>query len=236
MTVIITGGSGAIGSMCAYEAAKRGYDIVLCYNTDEKGADSVIDMLSDFNVKIQKVQADITDKSARDRIVAAAEKLGGADILINNAGFADIKAFADTNEQETAKMLSVNLAGHIDLARDVLHQFIKKQSGAIVNISSVWGLDGASCEVLYSAAKSGVIGFTKALAKELAPSGITVNCVAPGCISSKMLEGLDEKELCEMIPLSKIGNGLDVAKAVFFLATHGYITGQTLSVDGGMHI
>ena len=118
----------------------------------------------------------------------------------------------------------------------ILPQMIKKQSGSIVNVSSVWGVVGASCEVLYSAAKAGVIGFTKALAKELAPSGITVNCVAPGCVESKMLDGLDKDELCSMIPLGKIANGLDVATAVMFLATHGYITGQTLSVDGGMAI
>ena len=118
----------------------------------------------------------------------------------------------------------------------ILPQMIKKQSGAIVNISSVWGVMGASCEVIYSAAKSGLIGFTKALAKELAPSNITVNCVAPGCIDSKMLDGLDKKALKDIVPMGRIGNALEVACAVMFMATHGYITGQTLSVDGGMAI
>ena len=113
---------------------------------------------------------------------------------------------------------------------------LKKHSGAVVNISSVWGVCGASCEVVYSAAKAGLIGFTKALAKEMAPSGITVNCVAPGCIDSKMLDGLDKDELKDIIPMGRIGDGLEVARAVMFLATHGYITGQTLSVDGGMAI
>ena len=113
---------------------------------------------------------------------------------------------------------------------------LKKRAGAVVNISSVWGVTGASCEVLYSSAKAGIIGFTKSLAKELAPDGITVNCIAPGCIRSKMLDGLAEDELCRMIPMGRLGDGLEIARAVFFLARHGYITGQTLSVDGGMAI
>ena len=113
---------------------------------------------------------------------------------------------------------------------------LRRRTGAVVNVSSVWGVTGASCEVLYSSAKAGMIGFTKSLAKELAPDKITVNCVAPGCIRSKMLNGLCEADLCEKIPLGRLGDGLEVARAVFFLARHGYITGQTLSVDGGMAI
>ncbi len=236
MTVVITGGSGAIGSMCAYEAAKRKYDIVLCYNKNKDGADKVVRMLSGFDIKIKTVCADICTKEGIDAIVNASSELGGADILINNAGISKISAFLDTDEADTENMLSANLKAHINLTRAILPQMIKKQSGAIVNISSVWGVVGASCEVIYSAAKSGLIGFTKALAKELAPSGITVNCVAPGCIESKMLSGLDKDELKDLIPMGRIGDGLEVAKAVMFLATHGYITGQTLSVDGGMAI
>lgn len=234
MLAVITGGSGAIGSMCAYEAAKRGYDILLCYNKNNEGADKVIKMISGFSVNIRKLQADLTEDSGRRAIAQAAKEMGGTDILINNAGIADIRPFSDTDSEQTAKMLAVNLSSHIDLTREILPQLIKKQSGSIVNISSVWGVRGASCEVLYSSAKAGVIGFTKALAKELAPSGITVNCVAPGCIESAMLDGLDKSQLCEMIPMGRLGDGLEIAKAVFFLATHGYITGQVLSVDGGM--
>lgn len=236
MTVIITGGSGAIGSMCAYQAAKEGYDIVLCYNNDEKSALNTKKMLEGFNVKIELVKADITKSEQLDLIEQTAKKLGYADILINNAGYADIKAFLDTDENETAKMMAVNLESHINLTRKIIPHMLKKGKGSIVNISSVWGIRGASCEVLYSAAKAGIIGFTKALAKELAPSKVTVNCVAPGCIESKMLEGLDKQDLCDIIPLGRIGDGLEVAKAVFFLAKNDYITGQTLSVDGGMNI
>lgn len=236
MTVVITGGSGAIGSMCAYEAAKRKYNIVLCYNNNKDGADKVINMLAGFDVKIKTVSADICTDDGIQKIVAEAKALGGADILINNAGISKISAFLDTDEADTEKMLSANLKAHINLTRVLLPQMIKKQSGAIVNVSSVWGVCGASCEVIYSAAKAGLIGFTKALAKELAPTGITVNCVAPGCIESKMLHGLDKEQLKELIPLGRIGDGLEVARAVMFLATHGYITGQTLSVDGGMAI
>lgn len=236
MLTVITGGSGAIGSMCAYEAARLKYDILLCGNSNAKALADTKEMLSDFGVKITTLQADITTDSGRRAIAAVSKSLGGCDVLVNNAGIADITPFLDTNESDTQKMLSVNLSSLIDLTRLIIPDMINKKSGSIVNISSVWGLTGASCEVLYSSAKAGVIGFTKALAKELAPSGITVNAVAPGCIRSKMLDGLDEKELCELIPLSRLGDGLEVAKAVFFLARHGYITGQTLSVDGGMNI
>ncbi len=236
MTVIITGGSGAIGSMCAYEAAKQKFDIVLCYNKNKDGADSVVNMLSGFDVKIKTVCADICTKEGIDAIAAASAELGGADILINNAGISKISAFLDTNDTDTEKMLSANLKAHINLTRAILPQMLKKQRGSVVNISSVWGVCGASCEVIYSAAKAGLIGFTKALAKELAPSGITVNCIAPGCIDSKMLDGLDKQSLKDIIPMGRIGDALEVARAVMFIATHGYITGQTLSVDGGMAI
>lgn len=236
MLAVITGGSGAIGSMCAYEAARRKMDIILGFNSDEEGAENVKEMLSGFPVTITAVRGDITTPGGREAIAAQAQRQGGADILVNNAGISDISAFLDTDEKQTEKMLSVNLAAHIDLTRLIIPQMLKKQSGAVVNVSSVWGVKGASCEVLYSSAKAGIIGFTKALARELAPSGITVNCVAPGCIRSKMLNGLSEKELCGKIPLGRLGDGLDAARAVFFLACHGYITGQTLSVDGGMAI
>lgn len=232
MLAVITGASGAIGAMCAYEAARLKYDVLMCCNT--RPADT--DMLKDFGVKINSVRADITTDEGRRALADAALSMGGADILVNNAGIADIKPFLDTDESETLKMINTDLTALIDLTRLILPQMIRKQSGAVVNVSSVWGVTGASCEVLYSAAKAGVIGFTKALAKELAPSGITVNSVAPGCVYSQMLDGLDEKDLCEMIPLGRIGNGLDIAKAVMFLATHGYITGQNLVVDGGMVI
>lgn len=236
MTVVITGGSGAIGSMCAYEAAKKKHDILLCYNKNADGAARVKDMLSGFDCSIVTLGADITRACGRTAIAEAAEAMGGADILINNAGCASIMPFCDTDSEMSEKMLDINLKAHIDLTRGLLPQMLKKQSGAIVNISSVWGITGASCEVLYSAAKAGLIGFTRALAKELAPSHITVNAVAPGCIESAMLDGLDRAALCDMIPLGRLGDALEVARAVMFLSEHGYITGQTLSVDGGMNI
>ncbi len=236
MLTLITGGSGAIGSMCAYEAARLNYDIVLGYNSDEESALGVKSMLSDFPVKIVPVHADIQTREGRQALADAAEDMGGTDVLVNNAGAAKISAFLDTKEADTHRLISLNLSAHIDLTRLIIPQMLRRRTGAVVNVSSVWGVTGASCEVLYSSAKAGMIGFTKSLAKELAPDKITVNCVAPGCIRSKMLNGLCEADLCEKIPLGRLGDGLEVARAVFFLARHGYITGQTLSVDGGMAI
>ncbi len=232
MLAVITGASGAIGEMCAYEAARLGYDIILCCNSNTANAG----MFENFPVKVCVVHADITTKEGRAEIENAARSMGGTDILVNNAGIAQIKPFLDTDECDTQDIVGTDLCAMIDLTRLIIPQMLKKRGGAIVNISSVWGVTGASCEVIYSGAKAGVIGFTKSLAKELAPSNITVNAVAPGCIQSKMLDGLDTQQLCDMIPLSRLGDGLEVAKAVFFLARHGYITGQTLNVDGGMVI
>ncbi len=234
MLAVITGASGGIGSMCAYEAARLGYDLLLCFNSSKARAEDTADMLSGFDVKIGLCGADITDAAGRERIADAAKKAGGCALLINNAGVADICAFLDTDEQKTRDMLNANLMSHIDLTRLIIPQMLRARQGAIVNISSVWGISGASCEVLYSSAKAGLIGFTKSLAKELAPSGITVNCVAPGCIKTDMLRGLDEKEMCGKIPMGRPGDALEVAKAALFLARHGYVTGQTLAVDGGM--
>ena len=219
MKILITGTSQGIGKAIAQLFLEKEHTV---YGIDRQG--SSID-----NPAYIHYTCDVCDYDNLPDIE-------NVDILINNAGCADITPFLDTTDSDSASMLDINLKAHIDLTRMILPQMIKKQSGSIVNVSSVWGVVGASCEVLYSAAKAGVIGFTKALAKELAPSGITVNCVAPGCVESKMLDGLDKDELCSMIPLGKIANGLDVATAVMFLATHGYITGQTLSVDGGMAI
>lgn len=230
-TVLITGGSGGIGGMCAYEAAQHGYNIALCCNRHPERAMELARQLNGVTV----FKADLTQSRQRRQLVdEVAEAFGSIDVLINNFGTSYITAFLDQDESEIERVIDTNLTSHILLTRRVLEQMIKRHTGAVINISSVWGVAGASCEVAYSAAKAGLIGFTKALAKEFGPSGITVNCIAPGCVDTKMLDGLNKAELTSMIPLGRLANGLEVAKAAFFLAEHGYITGQVLGVDGGM--
>ena len=166
---------------------------------------------------------------------------GPVDVLVNNAGIAEQKVFADITEQDWDRMFATNVKGMYLCAQAVLSDFLQKQSGAIVNLSSVWGITGASCEVHYSAAKAAVIGFTKALAKELAPSGVRVNCVAPGVIDTDMNAALAEEALAvlrEETPLGAIGTPEQVAEAIYFLAGEGagFITGQVLSPNGGFVI
>ena len=230
-TVLITGGSGGIGSMCGYEAAKRGYNIALCCNRHPERANQLASQLKGIKV----FKADLTDSGERERLLQEViAEFKSVDILINNFGVSKISAFLEQSEAEIISLINQNLTAHICFTRKVLESMIKKHSGAIVNVSSVWGVYGASCEAVYSAAKAGLIGFTKALAKELGPSGITVNCVAPGCVDTPMLDGLNKKQLADMIPLGRLTDGLEVAKAIFFMAEHGYITGQVLGVDGAM--
>ena len=168
-------------------------------------------------------------------------KFGSVDILVNNAGIAHQSLFTEINEFDWNNIIDVNLKGVFNCCQAVLPNMIENKCGRIINISSMWGITGASCEVHYSAAKAGVIGLTKALAKEVGPSGITVNCIAPGLIDTQMNANLseeDKNEFVSSLPISRIGTTTEIAKAVYFLASDdaGYITGQTLAIDGGMTI
>ena len=161
---------------------------------------------------------------------------GDCSLLINNAGIAQIKLFTDVTDEELDRMISADLTGTMRLTREVCRQMIRAHEGCIINISSVWGVYGASCEVAYSAAKAGLIGFTKALAKELGPSGIRVNCIAPGVIESPMNGHLSEEEMHELIdctPLMRIGKPEDVSHAARFLESSSFATAQVLGIDGG---
>ena len=167
------------------------------------------------------------------------QRFGRIDVLVNNAGIAQIKLFTDTDENDWNRIMGVNAGGIYNMCRAIVPQMISRKNGRIINMSSMWGISGASCEVIYSASKAAVIGFTKALAKELGPSGITVNCIAPGVIDTEMNAELDDetrKELTDEIPLERFGSPEDVAGAVLFLASDqaSYITGQVLGVDGGI--
>ncbi len=236
-TALITGGSGAIGSMTAYWAVKNGWQVMLAYHRNTEAAHNLKEDLEKLGGKIALFQGDLTDPQQQQALLdATLAAFGAPDLLLNNFGVAQYTPFNEESDATIEQAIHTNLIAHMALTRRVLPHLIQRKSGAIVNVSSVWGQTGGACEVAYSAAKAGLIGFTKALAKELAPSGITVNCVAPGCVESRMLGDLDRDALCAAIPSGKLCSGLDIAKSILFLAEQEQITGQVLAVNGGMYI
>lgn len=238
-TVIITGASGGIGTAISDAFALSGYNVVLGYNSSEKAAQELCCQLKEKGCKAECFKADVSDPAHAQALVNfAKETFGGADILINNAGIAQQKLFTDITDEDFNKMCDVNVKSVFNCSRAVLPLMIHNKWGRIINISSMWGVCGASCEVHYSASKAAVIGMTKALAKEVGPSGITVNCIAPGLIDTPMNKNLDEetiKALCEETPVGRVGTPQDVANAVLFFADEAssFVTGQVLGVDGG---
>ena len=231
--MLITGGTGAIGSMTAYLGVRQGWQVVLAYHSNHEAAANLKEDLEKIGGTVTLFCGDLTQKEDRKKLAAVC---GRVDLLVNNFGTAHYAAFTEETDETLNEVLQTNLLSHMALTRLLLPEMLSVKCGSIVNISSVWGQTGGSCEVAYSAAKAGLIGFTKALAKELAPSGITVNCVAPGCVESRMLADLDRDALKEMIPIGKLCSGLDVAKCVLFLAEQEQITGQVLAPNGGMYI
>lgn len=234
-TVLVTGGSRGIGKSIVEKFAKNNYNVVLNYNKSFESAKQIEDSFK--NVKIFK--ADVSDrKEVQSMIEFTHENFGNVDVLINNAGIGCTGLFQDLSFKEWQDIFNVNVNGAFNCTQLVLPEMLSKHSGKIINISSVWGMVGASCEVAYSASKAAIIGFTKALAKELGPSGITVNAVAPGIIMTDMVSQYTLEEFEEMrnqIPLGEIGSTDDVANSVYFLASDeaNYITGQILSPNGG---
>ena len=227
--VLITGGSGAIGEALVREFAATD-DVIFTYNTrSERVCENALSL-----------QMDVADaNSVSVAVERVLKEYSRIDILVNNAGISLIKPFLDTSAEEWQRMIDVDLTGVFNVTKAVVPAMVSRKSGAVVNISSVWGVHGASCEVAYSAAKAGVIGFTKALAKELGPSGITVNAIAPGVIDSPMNSAhLNDGELAELAqatPLGRLGQPEEVAKAVRSLVENRFITGQVLGVDGGFY-
>lgn len=217
--VLITGGATGIGKACAQAFQAEGYDVYITYNST----------LPDYDVK--KIKCDL--RSTED-IKALFEAEHNFDILINNAGVSLIKMINDVNEDDYEAVTSVNERAVYFVCKYAAADMIKKKSGAIVNISSMWGQSGGSCETLYSMTKAGVIGLTKALANELAPSGITVNCVSPGIIDTRMNSQFDSDELASEVPLGRLGTPEEVASAVISVIKNPYITGQVLGVNGGI--
>ena len=243
-TAVITGASGGIGSAAALAFAQDGYNVALQYNKNRDRAFALAEKTEKaFNVSALPVQADVSSSQAVGRMFDEIEKFfGRADVLVTNAGIAQQRLFTDITDEEWEKMLGTNLDGVFYCSREVLKRFmIKTHSGVILNISSMWGQVGASCEVHYSAAKAGVIGLTKALAKEVGLSGIRVNCIAPGVVMTDMMKSFDEQtinELREETPLNTLGTPEDIAQAAVFLCSDKakFITGQVLGINGGFVI
>lgn len=242
-TVFITGASRGIGAACAIYFAEQGYDVGVNYLNNKEKADQVVKHIHSLGRNAVLLPADVSDyEQVRAMVKKCTEELGHIDVIVNNAGIAQQKLFTDITPEEWRRMFSVNVDGIYNVLHAALPQMINAKKGSIVNVSSMWGVTGASCEVHYSASKASVIGLTKALSQELAPSNIRVNCVAPGLIDTDMNKNLSQEDLqnvIDEIPLGKIGKAEDVARAVFFLAddsSSSFTTGTVLNVNGGMVI
>lgn len=238
---VVTGSSRGIGRSIALEIAKAGASVVINYTSNEKEAIKTLEEIRKIGRAAIIVKADVSVyEQAKMLINSAIEHFGKIDILINNAGVSYIGLFMDMNEKQWEKIINVNLNGVINCSHNVIPHMVRKKAGCIVNVSSMWGNVGASCEVIYSASKGAVNLFTKALAKEMAPSNIRVNAVAPGVIDTEMNSFLNKEEreaLEEEIPIGKFGKGEDVGRTVVFLCSEAakYITAQIITIDGGMN-
>lgn len=236
-TVLITGGTRGIGKAIAQEFLQQGYEVILNYCRDEEAALSAQAEFNEQGYCPVLMRADVSDeKQVKDMFKEVFRIYGKVDVLINNAGISLIRVIQDTSAEDWQRVLSVNVGGVFLCSREVTDNMICNGGGAIINVASIWGEVGASCEVAYSASKGAVIAFTKALAKELAPSYVRVNCVSPGVIDTEMnnhLTDVEMEDLIAQIPLGRLGTGEDVAKACLYLAENGYVTGEVLSVGGG---
>ncbi len=218
--VLITGGATGIGKATAQLFAQKGYDVFITYNQTEPDFDGVT-----------KIKCNLQNE---DEIVNLFNQIGNIDILVNNAGISLVKQINDTTAQEYDKIMSINARSYFLCCREAVKLMLKNHKGAIVNVSSMWGQMGASCEIAYSMSKFAVVGLTNSLAQELAPSGITVNCICPGIIDTRMNEMFDKKELKAQVPIGRLGTPQEVAQAIYYLTQNKYITSQILGVNGGI--
>lgn len=237
---LITGASGGIGSEIALRLAADGYNIAACYFTDDKSAKVLEEKLSLTGAKYKFYKADAADYNQIKEVFAdAAEFFGGVSVLVNNAGISQTKLFTDITEEEFDRITAVNFKSVFNCCKFAVPYMVNQKQGKIINISSMWGVCGASCETVYSATKAAVIGFSKALARELAPSNIQVNCVAPGAINTKMNNNLTKQEKADFaqeIPMGRFGDPEEIASVVSFLASSDsdYVTAQVITADGGL--
>ena len=236
---LVTGSSRGIGRAVAAELAREGWAVCVNYIQHQQAAEDAVRAIRDAGGRAVAVQADVADGAAVAEMVRRTEKeLGPVTLLVNNAGVAGQAQFQDITDEMWDRYLAVNLGGARNTIRAVLPRMISEKAGCIVNISSIWGLRGASCEVAYACTKAAVIALTRSLAAELGPSHIRVNCVAPGVIDTDMVQVLGREtldDLAEQTPLGRLGTPEDIAHAVAFLASDraSFITGQVLTADGG---
>lgn len=235
---LVTGGSRGIGKACALHLAQAGYNVVINYAGNEEAAKQTVSELEALGVKAEAVKFDISNHDeAQEAVAKIIEKYGRIDVLVNNAGITRDGLFMRMSQENWDAVINTNLTGAFNVTQPVIKVMMKQRSGAIVNMASIVGIYGNAGQANYAAAKAGLIGFTKSLAKELASRNIRVNAVAPGFVQTDMTKSLDSAQISEHIPLKRLGDADDIAGAVKFLAVDAtYVTGQVLQVDGGLTI
>ncbi len=240
-TALVTGGAVGIGAAIVKKLCEDGFSVAVNFNSSEQRAMSLCSELISSGYDVFPVKCNVASAEEVIRMVDTVYRhFGRIDVLVNNAGVSLWGLFDTVSDSQWCDTIDINLKGTFNCCKEVIKLMLRSKYGRIINISSVWGQLGASCEAVYSASKAGVIGLTKALAKEYAPSGITVNCVAPGVIDTDMMSRFSQEEkaaVCEEIPIGRMGSANEVAEAVSFFAAEAssYITGQILGVNGGMY-
>lgn len=237
---VVTGGSRGIGAEIVKTLANENYKVILNYNNSKEQAEKIQQELLGKGKEIEIIKADVSKKEEAEKLIQfAINKFDKIDVLIDNAGISQEGLFTDITEDEWQKIMNTNLNSVFYCTQQALKYMIPEQQGCIINISSIWGETGASCEVAYSTTKAAINGMTKALAKEVGPSNIRVNAIAPGIIDTDMNKNLTTEELeqiKEEIPLNKIGKAIDIAKCVKWLIEDEYTTGQIISINGGWYM